>query len=62
MAVKKLRLGKKQKWLGVCSGLAAYFNLDPVAIRVGWIVATVMTGFIPGLIIYVLAAWVMAEK
>lgn len=60
--IRALRLGKDQKWLGVCGGLAAYFQLDPVAVRVFWIVFTVLTGFVPGLVIYVLAAWVMTDK
>jgi phage shock protein C len=60
-AIRRLKLGKQQKWLGVCSGLAAYLHLDPTAIRVIWIVMTVLTGFLPGVLIYILVAWVMSE-
>jgi phage shock protein C len=58
---KKLRVSKDKKWLGVCGGIASYVNIDPAAIRVLFIVITFLSGVFPGLLIYILAAWVMSE-
>lgn len=48
-------------WLGVCGGVGEYFNLDPVIIRIVWILVTCFTGFVPGLVAYVLVALVMPD-
>jgi phage shock protein C len=45
-----------KKILGVCGGLAEYFRIDPTLVRVGWIIITALSGFIPGIIAYVVAA------
>lgn len=58
---KKLRLASKKKWLGVCGGVAKYLGIDVVVVRVVFIVFTVLSGFFPGLLIYILSAWVMSE-
>ena len=49
-------------WLGVCGGVGEYFNLDPAVVRVAWILIVVFTGFFPGLLAYLLAAFVMPQK
>jgi phage shock protein C len=59
MPTQRLKLGKKPMWLGVCSGLATYFKIDPALIRVAWVFVTVFTGFLPGVLIYVISAWVI---
>lgn len=43
---------------GVLSGMANYFNQDPVLFRVAAIVFLIVTGFFPGVLFY-LAAWVI---
>lgn len=43
---------------GVLSGMANYFNQDPVLFRVAAIVFLIITGFFPGVLFY-LAAWVI---
>lgn len=61
-AVKLLRRSTTNKsWLGVCGGLGEYFGIDPVVIRVALVILTVATGFVPGLIAYLLTALVMPE-
>ena len=32
---------------GVCGGIAEYFDVDPTAIRVGWVIITAF-GVLPG--------------
>jgi phage shock protein C len=43
---------------GVCSGLAEYMVVDPTLIRLLWVVLTLITGFVPGLLAY-LIAWII---
>lgn len=44
---------------GVCSGMAASFGVDPVIVRLLFVVGTLVTGFVPGLVVYVAAALIM---
>jgi phage shock protein PspC (stress-responsive transcriptional regulator) len=44
---------------GVAAGLANYFNVDPILIRLLFIILTVTQGY--GLIIYVVLALLMPE-
>jgi len=46
---------------GVLAGLAGYFNQDPVLFRVFAIAFLIITGFFPGLLLYV-AAWIIMPK
>ncbi len=42
---------------GVCGGIASYFNIDPVVVRVVWALATLISmGF--GIIAYIIA-WII---
>jgi len=42
---RKFHLDKSNaKLMGVCSGLGNYFNIDPMLVRVGWVVATLVFG------------------
>ena len=43
-------------------GLGQYFDVDPVILRVAWIVLVALTGFMPGVAAYLLAILVMPEK
>jgi phage shock protein C len=44
---------------GVCGGLALYFDIDPTIVRVVYAVATALTGFLPGILLYLVMALVM---
>lgn len=44
---------------GVFGGLGEYFDIDPVILRLAYIVLLVVTAFVPGVIIYILAIFVM---
>lgn len=56
--VKKLTLSTSDKKLcGVCSGFAKYFDLDPVLIRVIWLVLALCCGV--GLLAYIICWAVM---
>ncbi len=60
--VKKLSKGKNRMISGVCSGLADYVNMDPTIVRFLWIIVTAITGFVPGIIAYVIAAVIIPEN
>jgi len=60
--MKKIYLSKKNKVLGgVCGGMAEYFNLDPVIIRIIFVVLVIGTGFFPFIIGYILAYVMLSE-
>lgn len=44
---------------GVCSGIGDYFQIDPVLIRVIWVIAGLMWG--GGILTYLLA-WILIPK
>ena len=46
---------------GVCGGIGSFFNIDPVFVRLGWVAITLMTGFVPGIIAYIVA-WIIVPQ
>ena len=50
---------KDKKVCGVCGGIANYFDVDPTAIRLAWVIFTLAGG--SGLIAYIIAAIIMPE-
>lgn len=46
-----------KKILGVCAGIAEYFDVDPVLIRIIWIIALFVFG--TGFLAYIIAALLM---
>lgn len=58
---KLIRSRADRKIAGVCSGLAAYLNLDVALVRILWVFVTFMTGVFPGIIAYVLA-WIIVPE
>ena len=53
---KQFRLDKADaKLAGVCGGIANYFNIDPMMVRLGFVVGT-LVGFGSLLIVYIAIA------
>ena len=48
--------------LGVCSGIADYMSIDPVVVRVLYVLFSVFTGFFPGIIAYLVLTLVMPKR
>lgn len=46
---------------GVCGGLAAYFNMDPVVMRIIFVVLLIVTSVVPALLAY-LVLWIAVPK
>lgn len=62
MAEKRLMRSKTNRMVaGICGGIGEYFNIDPNLIRVLWIVITVLSGFLPGILAYILV-WVIIPE
>lgn len=47
---------------GVLGGAGEYFEIDPTVLRLGYIAISAMTGFMPGVVAYVIASLVVPEK
>lgn len=61
--MKRFYLSQTDKKLsGVCGGIGEYFDIDPTLVRLGWIVLTVLTGIVPGIVGYIIAAIVIPHK
>ena len=60
--VKRLiRASKEESMIaGVCAGIANYFEIDPVIVRVIWVLLALGWGF--GLLAYLLAWIIMPRK
>ncbi len=62
MPHKKLRRSARSRIVaGVCGGLAEYFDIDPVAIRVGYVLLSVLSNGFPGVLIYILI-WILVPE
>jgi phage shock protein C len=56
------RSATDRKIAGVCGGLADYLSVDPTAVRVLWVVLTIVPGAIVlGLVAYVVAWFIMPQ-
>ncbi|HEX2867927.1 MAG TPA: PspC domain-containing protein [Ignavibacteriales bacterium] len=54
---ERLYRSQKDKMIaGVCGGLAEYFDVDPVIIRIAFVAATILSGM--GIIVYILL-WII---
>jgi phage shock protein C len=61
--MKKLYLSNSDKKIsGVLGGIAEYFNVDSTMIRVAFLFIFLITGLVPGIIFYFLAAMIMPKK
>ena len=59
--MKKLYKSNTQKMVsGVCGGIAEYFDVDPVVVRLLWVVFTFFIG--SGILLYILACIIMPNE
>lgn len=60
--MKKLTRSRTNRWIaGVCGGVGEYLDIDPNIIRAVYIIFTVLTRFVVGLIIYILL-WIIIPE
>lgn len=59
---KKLYRSRENRVLaGIMGGLGEFFGIDPVLLRLGYLIITVFTGFVPGIVGYILALLIVPE-
>jgi len=59
MAKKLYRSGENKVLGGVCGGLGEYFDIDPILIRLAWVIAIFVLG--TGLLTY-LIVWIIIPR
>ncbi|WP_286681240.1 PspC domain-containing protein [Methanoculleus sp. DTU007] len=61
--MKKLTRSRTDRWIaGICGGIGEYLEIDPNVIRVIWVIFTVVTGFVIGIVIYLLLWLILPES
>ncbi|MEQ9103778.1 MAG: PspC domain-containing protein [Rhodothermales bacterium] len=59
----KLKKSSHDKMIaGVCGGIAEYFDIDPTLVRVAYVVLSLLSTGFPGLLIYIILAFVMPDR
>lgn len=61
MSKKLYRSRRNVLVAGVCAGMAEYFNQEPTFWRLGFILFLILTGLMPGVLLYI-AAWIIIPK
>jgi phage shock protein C len=60
---RKLYRSRHDRWIaGVCGGIAEHGSMDPTLVRILTIIVIVLSGFILGIIGYIVAALVIPEE
>ena len=63
MGTKKLYRSRKNKIIaGIFGGLGEYLNVDPVFLRLIWLLVVILTGFFPGLVAYFIAIFIVPKS
>lgn len=61
--MKRLYKSRDNKVLsGIIGGIEEYLDIDPVILRLLWILVLIMTGILPGVIVYIIAHFIVPEK
>lgn len=61
--MKKLYKSERNKiFCGVIGGIGEYFDIDPVLLRVVWLLIMVFTGFLPGIFAYIIACLIVPKN
>lgn len=50
------------KLFGVCGGIAEYFNIDANLVRLIWVVLSLLTVVVTGVVLYLIAALLLPKK
>lgn len=60
---RKLYRSRSNRMLsGVCGGIADYFDIDATIIRLVWALITFMSAGFPGIVVYVIAVFIIPEE
>jgi phage shock protein C len=58
---KLMRSRSDRKIGGVCAGMAEHLDLDATLVRLLWLFIVIISGIIPGLVVY-LVAWIVMPQ
>ncbi len=47
---------------GICAGVGEMLDIDPTLVRLAMVFATIVTGFVPGIVVYVVGWFIIPEK
>ncbi|MBX4191939.1 PspC domain-containing protein [Candidatus Parcubacteria bacterium] len=62
MEPKRLYRSKSNRvFAGICGGLGDYFEMDPVILRLLWLLVVIFTGVFPGVVVYIIAIFLVPE-
>ena len=56
-----MRLRHNRRIAGVCAGFAEYLDLDVTLVRLLWAIVTVLSGIVPGVVVYI-AGWIIMPE
>ncbi|MDP2641841.1 MAG: PspC domain-containing protein [bacterium] len=63
METKRLyRSSTNRVFAGICGGVGEYANIDPVILRLFWLVIVIFSGVFPGLLAYILAVFIIPKR
>ena len=61
--MKKLYKSKENRvFSGVLGGVGEFYQIDATILRLGFIAISAMTGFMPGVVAYIVASLIVPEK
>ncbi len=61
--MKKLYRSRENRvWGGVVGGLGEYFQVDPTILRLAAVLIIIFTGLIPGILVYLIALFIVPER
>lgn len=46
---------------GVVGGIGEYLEMDPVVLRLLWVLVVIFTGLVPGVVAYIIAIFIIPE-
>ncbi len=65
MSRERKRLYKSEsdrKITGVLGGVSDYMGIDPSLVRIAYVILTILTGFVPGVFLYLLMAFIVPAE
>jgi len=61
--MKHLYRSKDNKiFAGILGGLGEYYQIDPVLLRAGYVLLTLVTGVAPGVLAYIICRYIIPKK
>jgi len=62
MTKQLYRSRENRVFAGVCGGVGEYFDIDPVLVRLIYLLITASSGLVPGVLCYLVAILIVPER